>query len=236
VEYLKKIYRHFKYGYFVNREKEHINFHRKRRDKLIKNYSENNAIKKLQIGAQSNSIHGWLNVDILPKDHAVAYMDATEKFPISDNAFDYVFSEHMIEHISIDDGEFMMKECYRILKPGGKIRIATPDLEAVVKVFTTPDVPEHKAYIKFYIDRFWNGKYPYDPVYAVNKMFYDFGHRFIHSEHSLTALFKSAGFKNIRKFDIGKSDDPQLQNVEQHAAEIGEANNRLETIVMQAEK
>ena len=78
---------------------------------------------------------GWLNSDIEPKLKDILYLDATQDFPIEDNSFDYIFSEHMIEHITYNDAKRMISECFRILKPGGVIRISTPDLSFLVDLY-----------------------------------------------------------------------------------------------------
>jgi SAM-dependent methyltransferase len=232
---VKQVYRKIKYSLFTSPEKEYIDFHIKRQHGLISDYLQNHEVKKLQIGAQSNSIGGWLNVDILPKTHGVAYMDATKPFPIEDNTFDYVFSEHMIEHITLEEGSFMLKECYRILKPGGKIRIATPDIELILKIMAQPQEETHRRYIEFYRKKFL-GSLPFDPVYVVNALFYLFGHRFLHAESTLKFLLEKTGFKLITRFNVGNSNDAVLTNIEQHAYEMGKENNDFETLVMQAEK
>lgn len=48
-----------------------------------------------------------------------------EKFPYPINAFDYVFSKSVLEHIY--NPENMIKEMYRVLKPNGTIVLMTPD-------------------------------------------------------------------------------------------------------------
>ncbi len=56
-----------------------------------------------------------------------------EKFPYGDGTFDVVFSKSLIEHL-IDPGNFM-QECHRVLKPGGRIIIMTPDWGSLMKIF-----------------------------------------------------------------------------------------------------
>jgi SAM-dependent methyltransferase len=232
---VKQVYRKIKYSLFTSAEKEYIDFHIKRQPIIISEYLRNHEVKKLQIGAQSNSIRGWLNVDILPKTHQVAYMDATKPFPIADDTFDYVFSEHMIEHVTLEEGSFMLQECYRILKPGGRIRIATPDIELILKIMTQPEHETHRRYIEFYRTKFL-GPGPFDPVYAVNALFYLFGHRFLHAESTLRFILEKTGFKSVTRFGVGESNDAALTNIEQHANEVGKENNDFETLVVQAEK
>jgi predicted SAM-dependent methyltransferase len=55
--------------------------------------------------------------------------------------FDYVFSEHMIEHVSYAEGLLMLRECLRVLKPGGRIRIATPSLEVLLDLYKPSKTP-----------------------------------------------------------------------------------------------
>lgn len=202
----------------------------------INGYIQEHKLRKLQIGAQSNSISGWLNVDIEPKENHVVYLDATTSFPIPDNSFDYVFTEHMIEHIAYEDADFMISECSRILKPGGKIRIATPDIMTLVKILQEHDSEDHSAYVEHYFSRFFGEDIPKDPIHVVNKLFYGFHHRFIHGESTLRYLLEKNSFDQVHRFEVGKSDDPELTRVEQHWREMGEIPNKVETIVIQAVK
>src|SRR5438477_50522 len=82
-------------------------------------------------GAGFNSLPGWLNTDLEPKSASVIYLDAAKPLPFAYSTFDYIFSEHVIEHIPYPQGLSMLKECFRVIKPGGTIRIATPNLEQI---------------------------------------------------------------------------------------------------------
>ena len=79
----------------------------------IRSYLKTNEIKKLHIGAGKNILKGWLNADIKASLKTV-YLDASKKFPFKNNTFDYIFSEHLIEHLDYKGGINMLSECYRI--------------------------------------------------------------------------------------------------------------------------
>lgn len=51
-------------------------------------------------------------------------------FPFSDNSFDTVYSSHVLEHFASQRGSSLIRESYRVLKPGGILRTVVPDLEA----------------------------------------------------------------------------------------------------------
>lgn len=219
----------------VTPERKNLEFHKRNQAGLIAKYFSGNSLRKLQIGAQANSIAGWLNVDISPKERSVCFMDATVTFPFADSSFDYVFSEHMIEHISFDEAVFMVKECYRILRPGGKIRIATPNLDVLAAILNSPDNPDYAEYISHYHQRFFPEK-PCHPAFVINKLFYSFHHRFIHNFDTLKYILAEAGFTSMTRCEVSQSQDPELRNLEQHWREMGEVPNRVETIVIEAVK
>ena len=89
----------------------------------MREYVQTHVVRKLQIGAGDSRLVGWLNTDIERKE-GLLYLDASQPFPLEDGSFHYVFSEHVIEHLSYDDGMKMLSESYRrrIFPPGARIR------------------------------------------------------------------------------------------------------------------
>ncbi len=105
-------------------------------------YFELHVVRKLQLGTGTNILDGWFNTDISPRA-GVFFLDSTKPFPFVDATFHYIFSEHHIEHLSYAQGFFTLQECYRVLLPGGKIRIATLNLEVLLNLYTeTPSDPQ----------------------------------------------------------------------------------------------
>ncbi len=121
---------------------------RKRSPDLIAGYLSGHKSPRLHIGCQHHPMDGWLNVDILPGDPKVAFMDATQPFPLPDQTFDYIFSEHMIEHINLEMGGQMLSECYRIMRTGGRIRIVTPDIDLLPNILLCPKAEYRSDYIR----------------------------------------------------------------------------------------
>ena len=79
-----------------------------------------------------------LNTTLTPFQPGTIFLDATRPFPIPADSFALVFGEHVIEHLEFDEAAAMLRECQRILRPGGRIRLATPDLAQIIALYTRP--------------------------------------------------------------------------------------------------
>ncbi|HUZ06594.1 MAG TPA: methyltransferase domain-containing protein [Candidatus Paceibacterota bacterium] len=77
----------------------------------------------------------WVNADIAPRDPSVLRCDLSQRLPFPDNVFDAVYHSNVLEHIRRDDALPFMRECLRVLKPGGILRVAVPDLERICKLY-----------------------------------------------------------------------------------------------------
>jgi predicted SAM-dependent methyltransferase len=199
-----------------------------------KSYLASEPVAKLQVGAGDNVLPGWLNTDRDPTPGS-AYLDATHRFPLPDASFDYVMSEHTIEHLTLAQADSMLGECHRVLKPGGKVRIATPNLRWVAGLLDAQDGDERSRYIRWSTDTFLPGVGEYRPAYVINQLVRGWGHRFIYDEATLSARLEKAGFRNVQRFGVGESDDPELTGVDLHGADDASREMiRHETLVLQA--
>jgi len=72
--------------------------------KVINHYLASQNSYKLQIGCGGNKLDDWLNTSYHPRTYDILHLDVTKPFPFKSNTFDTIFSEHMIEHITYDQG------------------------------------------------------------------------------------------------------------------------------------
>ena len=201
---------------------------------LMAGYLRTNRVKKLQLGTSNNVRDGWLNTDVFPNNDSVAYMDATTRFPFDDNTFDYITAEHMIEHIEYDDGQIMLRECFRVLKPGGRVRFATPDLSVLLALHCEDKTSDQRKYIDWSCARFLPEIVECKDVFVINNFFRAWGHSFLYDAETLRHALSSSGFREIKFYKPGVSDDPNLENLESHGKEIqSEEINQFETIVVE---
>lgn len=200
----------------------------------ITKYINSNSVRKLAIGSPNVVPDGWLAVDKTPEAPGVLAFDAARRFPIDDCTFDYIHSEHMIEHISWHDGLFMLKECRRILRPGGVVRIATPNLETLSNLYASAGTASSANYIRWVIDEWLaditlDGKPVYLPGFVINNAHRNFEHKFLYDRQVLELTMREAGFVDIRICVHGESSHECLRDVECHTS----PEWRFETMVLE---
>lgn len=198
-------------------------------------YLRSAAPKKLQIGAGPSFTDGWLVTDIEPPRIKVGYLDATKHYPFPDASFDYIHTEHMIEHVPYKGAVAMLKECRRVLKPGGVIRVATPDVKVLLDLYYQRDRAEAARYIKWITDLCLPDAPAYDPLFVINNAVRAWGHQFFYDAQLLTDTLIRAGFVDVRQYRPGVSDTAALRGIEQHGINVGaEDINQYETMVLEA--
>lgn len=88
-------------------------------------------VKLLNVGCGMCFHPEWTNVDLVSHSPSVLACDLTRGIPFGDEMFDAVYHSHVLEHLQPHDGGEMLKECVRVLAPGGVLRVVVPDLERI---------------------------------------------------------------------------------------------------------
>jgi len=202
---------------------------------IIESYFAERKIRKLHIGCGGNILSDWLNSDFFPDSSAILHLDATDTFPFFDNTFDYVFSEHMIEHISYSNGLCMLRECHRVLKNNGKIRISTPDLQFLIDLYRDNKSELQQQYIKFATDERIKSAPSYDATFVINSFVRDWGHLFIYDEKTLRSSLEKVGFSKIVSCDLSESTDEALRNLE-NEKRMPKGFLKLESFTLEGQK
>jgi len=89
----------------------------------------------VNLGCGSHYHPDWINIDIAPLGPGVIAHDLSRGVPLGDNTSDAVYHSHVLEHIRRPEAIGFMRECFRVLKPGGTIRVAVPDLERIARTY-----------------------------------------------------------------------------------------------------
>ncbi len=207
------------------------------REVAIRRYLAAHRVRRLQLGAGSNLLPGWLNSDLSPSSRAVIHLDATRRFPFADGTFDRVFSEHQLEHLDHPAGEFMLREVFRVMRPGGRLRVVTPDLARLLGLYGGEQSDEGARYVRWITERFLPEAPRPSPVFVVNCCMRAWGHRFLHDRATLTEALLGAGFVDVEACEPGESRDRELRGIDSHGRYIGdEAMARFEAMTLEARR
>ena len=160
---------------------------------------------RLHLGCGPNKLPGWVNVDIEEQYEPDLRHDLSQGLPYADGTVDAVYSEHFFEHLTLADGVGLMAECLRVLRRGGVLRIAMPDLTTIVE-----------AYRGDWRDQAWLAAYPQIRTAAqmLNTGMRAWEHRYLYDLDDLTLRLRDLGFVDVTPREWGRSDIPELRDLE----------------------
>jgi SAM-dependent methyltransferase len=160
---------------------------------------------------------GWFMVNV----NAVTpyYMDGTRKWPFEDGALSHVYADNMIEHVPLAGARVFFAEAYRCLRPGGIIRLVTPDVRAHDELYLSGDRevvrgPLAEVYRSI-------GVVIEHPIDMLRTPIGEFGHHagYVYDFETLDAELRRAGFAPAVRRDPHESDDPKLRGLEERSGQ-----------------
>jgi SAM-dependent methyltransferase len=187
---------------------------------------------KIQFGSSGNLLDGWTNL----QEHEC---DISKPLPFQSDSADFLFLEHVLEHVTPHEGYRFLKEALRVLKPGGVVRIIVPDIE---KIWLHCD-DRYLSLLQEGMKNWWpaaglmlphNGYRPTE-VDAVESLIFCHGHKSIYNENLLMLLMEVAGF-DVTPCDYMKSQYPELNEIDSHWKYMGLENCILESCVAEGTK
>ncbi|MBL1208172.1 methyltransferase domain-containing protein [Geminocystis sp. GBBB08] len=170
------------------------------------------GLRGIHCGSGLNLHSGWLNMDYLSitdelgnqskagnlisvgEDTYYLQCDQTQKIPIDDEVFDYAFSEHFIEHISLQQAVEWLKEIRRLLKPDGILRLSTPDLYLYVSGYLDSSNNFYQQHHQNLTNMGFKNP-PQRKAWMVNQIFRFWGHQWIYDFEEIQTIAVAAGFK-----------------------------------------
>lgn len=92
---------------------------------------------KVNLGCQIHHFDGWINQDIVAddKDYHLEWICDANQLPTGDNTVDFMYAGHLVEHFYPDTIEQYVREWYRVMKPGGRLFVVTPDFGRCAKLY-----------------------------------------------------------------------------------------------------
>jgi predicted SAM-dependent methyltransferase len=134
--------------------------------------------------------------DILRRSVFVHH-DAVHGLPFKDKSVDYIYSSHFVEHLFLSDTRRLLRECCRVFKPGGIIRIVVPDLAYVLAFFNRGEKERALGY--FFYDR--------GPSYFTR-------HKYMYDFDLLRNELTTAGFVDVRQCAFRRGAVPDLETLD----------------------
>jgi SAM-dependent methyltransferase len=105
---------------------------------------------KLNLGCCNHPLDGYVNVDIVQYPHVGALCDLNVfPYPFGDNSASEILCNGIIEHLR--DPSASIRECHRILKQGGVLKIIVPH---ITNLKALGDLEHYKGYALNTFDKF----------------------------------------------------------------------------------
>jgi predicted SAM-dependent methyltransferase len=198
------------------------------------------GVRGLQSGCGDAVRRHWLNTDNRPlhdgsdfrtergrvyraeEDRFFLQHDVPEPFPIADESLDWCYSEHFLEHLTLDDGIGWLAEMRRVLARGGFVRVSTPDLSKYATGYVDAGGPFFAQHGDRIAHWFPDPSAVERPAFMVNQTFFSWGHQWMYDLEELRHAAVMAGFsadavterrfREGREPDVAKLDLPEREN------------------------
>ncbi len=130
---------------------------------------------------------------IAGKSHFVQ-LDIGQPLPFEDGSVSWAYAEHLIEHVPLATAVRWLTEVRRVLRPGGLLRLTTPDLAKYVEGYLSGNkfFAKHRRRVDLAIDV--APPMPARNAFMFNQIFYLYGHRWLYDLAELQYVLAQAGF------------------------------------------
>jgi predicted SAM-dependent methyltransferase len=154
----------------------------------------------------------FLNVDINIAYRRDLWLDLRLPLPFRDGSIDGIFCSHVLEHFALDQTFALVRECYRVLRPEGVLRVGVPDVEPAVQAYLRGELGYLRGEGRSRGRRF------------SDHVLDNSNHRLIFDYSFLEELLSDAGFRAVHRCRFGEGSGPISQR-------LAELDNREEITV-----
>jgi len=138
----------------------------------------------------------WINIDHKRVHPDVLELDCRNGLPYQDESVEEVYGGHFFDHLTYFEGLTLLKECYRVLKPGGIVHFSVMDTDAIIN-----------SYLLHRMGEYENVQPPIYKTFSNATKFATFllgnlanekeytGHKMLFTPQSLQEIFAPAGFQ-----------------------------------------
>jgi SAM-dependent methyltransferase len=149
-----------------------------------------------------------------PLPEHIRYFDLRKRFPFDDESVDAIYAAHVWEHLALSTAKHATQECYRVLKPGGTLRLVVPNVRDFVEEYLSSNEPDAALTLnrKLYYRQFEECR---SIIYSIYLGFTDFHyHRFMYDPPQLISLLQENGFRDVAGRTLLESCIDEIADVE----------------------
>lgn len=146
----------------------------------------NKQLNKAQIGCGPNYLEGFINIDGNFQRRTDYILDVRAGLPFPNESIDFLYSCHMLEHLHVTEAIQLLRECKRVLSPGGYLRLTLPDFNHIAAILAGEATSE--------FPRRFNSRHGQ----AINHLFCDGQHKYAFSRELIEEIAKEVGFSSVK--------------------------------------
>lgn len=179
----------------------------------------------LSLGAVLAKIPGWRQfnrrVKVFQTDwpETVRICDLTKPLPFPTNSVDAVYSAHCLEHFTKTSAERIVAETFRVLKPGGVLRLLVPDSEGLLKSYADGKIDASDLLYKALVVQDTPPRLLRAPQVSDN-------HLCLYDHKSVIRLLERSGFRPV---EVCQPFQGRIENLEQ----IESPKRVLESVIVE---
>jgi predicted SAM-dependent methyltransferase len=185
-----------------------------------------NADCSLNSFFQKFFIFRFILVDILNRSAYnstnVVYINLNKRWKLSSESTDVIYASHVFEHLSSSKAKHFLGEAYRVLKPGGVIRLVVPDLYQLARSYVQSyqdGKSEASDFFLYWLNMHQEGAYSTDRNFLEKTLNliqnYPHQHKYMYDALSLSKLMIEYGYTNFHESSYGLSSYiDEIQEVE----------------------
>jgi predicted SAM-dependent methyltransferase len=161
----------------------------------------------LDLGGADSGKDEWISVDMTLQ--CDIYWDLRLPIPLPDNSVSKIYSSHLFEHLTYSEGQKLLKESFRLLKPGGTFSICVPNARIYV---------DHYLGVKEVPQDYFGWKPAFNNTTAIDAINYvaymDGEHKYMFDQQNLLHILTAAGFANVTQRDFDPNTDKAERDYE----------------------
>jgi SAM-dependent methyltransferase len=178
---------------------------------------------KLHIGCGKRFIPGFVHVDVLPLPHVDHVTDAKRLSFATDGTVDLIYAAHVLEHFGRYEFKDVLREWFRVLKPGGVLRLSVPDFRACAAIYYEKGLADGLTGLLGLIIGGQRDDFDY--------------HKMIFDEPFLSAALKEVGFRDTRPWDWRTTEHRHIDDFSQaYLPHLDKEHGRLMSLNLEAVK